>query len=278
MSTPPIITAVFHRTADGYLAAQVDDLAWLAVPVKEGWRLASAWRLTKPIEAWTPADFHGSDGLVGGEAAFRAHVETIAEHRRQLQALPRPERPMRVSTPWGAPQQSWVYAEGVVRHSTASHGGFHLDRRRNARVHRALSNKGGWYEEDCEWAKLAATFPDLFTDRERPSADRTLRNWYPDAWERIHGVVLQPGESRIKDERQFRLDHANDWVVVSAVTACHRPGFVDCVATLGGIHGAGERRRFLVPAEDYTTGRFGYVIDETWHEPYDGPADFGSAR
>src|SRR3546814_7712530 len=46
---------------------------------------------------------------------------------------------------------------------------------------------GGWYEEDCEWAKVAIGFPDLFTDYERCHADRTLRDYYPECWEAVHG-------------------------------------------------------------------------------------------
>jgi len=269
------IAAVFRRTPEGHLAAQVEDLAWLAVPVEGGVRIATAWRLSMPIETWTAADFYGDEGPVEDKAAFRAHVEAIAEHRRQLRTLARTEQSIFVSTR-GAPQHSWVYAEGVVFHSTASHGGFHLDGERNARVHPALRNRDGWYEEDCECATVAATFLDLFTDYERASADETLRHWRPDAWERIHGVVLRPGESRIKDERQFRRDHADDWVVIAALASRQRPGFVECIATLGGVR-VGEERRFLVPATQFAVGRFGFVIDPTRHAAYDGPADFGSA-
>src|SRR3546814_12124586 len=71
----------------------------------------------------------------------------------------------RLSTPWGLAQSSEIYANGVVFHSTASHGGIKLDRARNMAMHGVLRVAGGWYEEDCEWAKVALGFPDLFTDR-----------------------------------------------------------------------------------------------------------------
>src|SRR3546814_21104401 len=73
----------------------------------------------------------------------------------------------RLSTPWGLAQSSEIYANGVVFHSTASHGGIKLDRARNMAMPGVLRVAGGWYEEDCEWAKVAIGFPDLFTDYER---------------------------------------------------------------------------------------------------------------
>ena len=89
------------------------------------------------------------------------------------------------------------------------------------------------------------------------------------------GTVLQPGESRVKDRRAFELAHAQDWVVASAITSKHEPGFVEVVATLGGRRGPGtEERRFLVPSGEYDIGRFGFVIDEARHQLYGGPSDF----
>ena len=35
-------------------------------------------------------------------------------------------------TPWGSSQHQRVLAEGITSVSTASHGGVHLDRKRNA--------------------------------------------------------------------------------------------------------------------------------------------------
>ena len=262
------LAAVFATTAESHLAAQVGDLAWLAMPTKYGLRMAGAWRLRKPIADWTASDFTGADGFAQDEAAFRAHVEEIAEHKRELLSLPRPETGMRVSTPWGTSQQSYHYADGVLCHSTAGHGGFHLSRERNAQVHAMLRNDDGWYEEDAEWAKVAFAFPALFTAHECRHAYQSLRNDYPDEWEHLHGVTLKPGESRAKDERQFQQDHGADWVVVSAITSRHHPGFVECFAKLGGNRTLGEMRQFLVASGEYQAGRFGFVIDEARHAPF----------
>jgi hypothetical protein len=134
-----------------------------------------------------------------------------------------------------------------------------------------LRSEGGWYEEDAEWA-VALTFPHLFTAFERRCADRTVRESWPDAWEAISGRLLAPGESHEKDRRAF--DHAADWIVISAITADHRSGSVDVVATIGGERGAAEQRRYFFPCDEYEVGRFGFAIDEARHRLYDGPSVF----
>ena len=179
---------------------------------------------------------------------------------------------LRVGTPWGTSQQSYYYADGILCHSTAGHGGFHLGSERNAMVHAMWRNGDGWYEEDAEWAKVAFSFPRLFTTRERRCAAESLRNDYPDVWEHIHGVTLAPGESRVKDERQFRQRHAADWVVVSAIRSDRHPGFVECVAKIGGNRSLADERLYLVPGHEYQAGRFGFVIDEREHQRFEPQA------
>ncbi len=135
-----------------------------------------------------------------------------------------------------------------------------------------------FYEEDVDWSIVAVSFPGLSTADERQCADQMLRHWRPDAYETVNGVVLEPGESRVKDERQFRLDHAAGWVVISAITSSHQPGFVECVAAPGGELRSHRERRFLVPSDEYEPEHFGFVIDEKRHRSYDGPSDFVSYR
>ena len=257
---------VFGRTAGGLLAARLEDHSWIAVPARTGLRIANAWRLKKAMADWTEEDFWGSCGIVANEAAFRDHVAEIAEHHRELRGLPRPTMVPRRSTPWGPAQQSCRYGEGISCHSTAGHGGFHLDDLRNAAVHPLLRHANGWYEEDCDWAKVAFTFPGLFTTRERRIAAESLIAYYPDAWEAIHDIELAPGQSRVKDERRFREVHAADWIVISAVRSDSHPGMVDCVATMGGARGAVPVRHYRVPVGEYAPGAFGFVIDPDRHE------------
>ncbi len=102
-----------------------------------------------------------------------------------------------------------------------------------------------------------------------------MKDGYPDAWETITGTILQPGESRKKDERAFLAEHADDWLVQSAILSEQHPGFAEVIATRGGRHGHDvERRRFLVPSGEYTIGRFGFVVDPERHAECNGPSSF----
>lgn len=275
---PPMVE--FGRSADDLPVARVGDTAFAMLPTGDGRHfLATGWRLTRPLEEWTRRDFFGHCGLVVDEAAFRALVNDNAEHQREVAALGRREVIVQVNTPWGPSQGATLFAEGVMFHSTASHGGFHLTPRRNCSIHPALNRPKGFYEEDAEWAAVAQGLPELFTTRERRQADETIRHHWPEAWERIHGRLLEPGESRERDRQIFERRHAEDWIVIAAVRSDHRRGFTEVVATRGGKRDerVGERR-FLVPAEEYQPGPFGFVIDESRHPLYDGPSSFVGFR
>lgn len=276
--TPGSPGVSFGRSADGMLVALVGDNAYAMVPAREGRHyLVTGWRITRPMPEWTRSDFYGHGGDLADEAAFRAKVLEQAEHQRERLALARRDIPSTVYTPWGPSQLATLFAEGVTCHSTAGHGGFHLSPERNAKVHPALRATDGYYEEDECWAIVAFTFPHLFTSFERRSAEQTIKDSFPDAWELITGNRLEPGESRTKDEREFHRRHADDWIVVSAITSEQHKGFVECIATPGGKRGAGtEERRFLVPAAEYDVGRFGFIIDPDHHAVYAGPSSFVS--
>jgi hypothetical protein len=184
-----------------------------------------------------------------------------------------------VYTPWGKADHEQTYAEGIVFYNTSSHGGFKLDRIRNAQVPPALRERGGWYEEDCAWAKVVYAFPAIFPEEELASAIQTLKTWYPDAWESLTGTTLAPGESFIKDERCFLEEHASDWIVISAITSEQQPGMVECIATLGGTRNGIGERRFLVSDDEYRQRKpFGFVIDETRHAPYGRQSSFAILR
>lgn len=266
----------YGRSAEGFLAARVGETAFAMLPARHGGHyLATGCRVSRPIAEWRRADFYGHSGTLADEAAFRSMVAENAEHQREKCALGRKELRSAANTPWGASQGATLYADGVVCHSTAGHGGFHLSAERNRRVHPMLRSEGGWYEEDAEWAIVTISFPQLFTAFERRCAERTIKDSWPDAWEAISGAILQAGESRDKDRRAFEQAHARAWIVVSAITSKHESGFVEVVATLGGKRGPGtEERRFLVPSDEYQIGRFGFVVDEARHRVYGGPSDF----
>ncbi len=270
---PPV---EFGRSSEGCPVARVGGNAFAMLPgPNDRHYLASGWRISRPLAEWRRSDFYGHGGELSDEAAFRARVAENADHQRERKALGRREVHSCAHTPWGTSQVATIYAEGVICHSTAGHGGFHLSAERNCMVHPMLRVPGGYYEEDEAWAIVAITFPNLFTAFERRCAERTLKDSWPDAWEAIFGTVLQPGESVEKDRRAFEREHATDWIVVSAITSSRQKGFVECVATLGRKRAPdSEERRFLVPSDDYKVGRFGFVINPDRHAVYGGPSDF----
>jgi hypothetical protein len=270
----------FGRSADGLFVARIDYAVYAMIPTSDGRHyLGSGWRLSKPLSDWKRSDFHGHGGDVADEAAFRVFVLDQAEHRGEKAALGRQEFRAPANTPWGPSQGVVRYGEGVVFHSTAGHGGFHLTADRNAQVHPLLRATGGWYEEDAAWAAVATAWPDLFTGLERRHAEETLRHSWPDAWEAIHGRALKPGESRTRDGEAFARDHASDWVVISAIYSGQHRGFTEVIATCGGRRDPkSNERRFLVLSGEYKVGAFGFVIDEARHAAYDGPSSLDGRR
>lgn len=266
----------FGQSADGLPVARIGDIVLAMLSLADGGAyLASACFVRRPLVELKRDDFYGHDGRLTDEDEFRRRVHETAEHRRELHALGRVQTRMAASTPWGSSQLATSYGPGVIYHSTAGHGGFHLSADRNRLVDPALRRDSPWYEEDNEWAIVALTFPDLFTAYERKCADETIRHSWPETWERIHGRILLEGESRSKDRHVFEETHADDWVVISAIYSGQHAGMTEVVATKGGLRGTGAERRFLVPSEDYSTRRpYVFVIDEARHKSYDGPSSF----
>ncbi|MBY3265257.1 hypothetical protein HFO15_27010 [Rhizobium laguerreae] len=275
-STPEASGVEFGRSADDLPVARVGDLVFAMVPGRDGQHfLASAWRVSRPSSELKRDDFYSHHGAVADEAEFRARMFEQAEHVRDLWALARQTVRMSCSTPRGPSQGATVYAEGIVSHTTAGHGGFKLSNERNGKIHVMFRCAGGWYEEDAAWAAVALAYPEHFTGYERKSADRTIRDFLPDAWESIFGHLLAPGESHEKDRRAFEREHAGDWIVISALRSDHQPGMTEVIATIGGVRAVhAEERRFFVPSDEYEVGRFGFVIDTARHAGYDRPSSF----
>lgn len=145
--TPDVSGVEFATSADGLPVARIDDLVLAMVTSPSGFAfLASAVAVRRPLADLTRADFIGHDGRVADEAEFRARVAETAAHIRDLAELNRVQTRMSASTPWGGSQMAVIYAEGVVAHSTAGHGGFHLSADRNAKVHLLLRKETPWYE------------------------------------------------------------------------------------------------------------------------------------
>ena len=170
-------------------------------------------------------------------------------------------------TPWGASQHSTPYGLGITFHSTASHGGFEVEATLNGSMPDVLRREDGWYEEDCDAARVIVAFPDRFTAQEVQSAQNSLRTWHPDGYEAHFGVTILAGASFVKDERAFLAAHKEDYIVVAAYGDWHKDvpaGMVGLQARKGGRSAGGQEhfKNFLVADELYKQrGRHGFIVD-----------------
>lgn len=120
-------------------------------------------------------------------------------------------------TPWGWARESDrdEVAPGIDSFSTASHGGYRLSDERLKKVHPGWGHEGRWFEEDLEWAIVALTFPEHFSERRVELAHKLAKEWLPDQYAEVFGVEVKPEESRVLSERAIRQGHEHDWEVKS---------------------------------------------------------------
>lgn len=154
------------------------------------------------------------------------------------------------STPWGAAQYAYKYARGIINYSCAGHGGFHLSATRNAQVLAVWRNADGWYEEDCEWAIVALTFPEAFAPTHVAQAHQSARDYFPDGYHLVFPEApLDHTNSYKLACRKFAVDHADDYVAVSAISnqkGDQEETYVEVVASLGGAYTSQGNTRWLV--------------------------------
>lgn len=92
-----------------------------------------------------------------------------------------PIPPALQSTPWGAAQDAFQYAEGLIFVHTAGHGGFWCGPERWLKIRstwpnwRPFGDRAPWLEEDIDCIIATLAFPDLFDDQAVFNAVRTLR-------------------------------------------------------------------------------------------------------
>jgi hypothetical protein len=97
-------------------------------------------------------------------------------------------------TPWGKPQDHEIVSDkGIVWYSTASHGGYKVDKTLNMEIPEVFRCNDGWYEEDCEWSIvwvfLSCHFnPGQFKVETFLQAQTTLMNWYVHEWQEYNGL------------------------------------------------------------------------------------------
>jgi uncharacterized protein DUF7007 len=176
-------------------------------------------------------------------------------------------------TPWGAAQTKKVLGPGILEVSTPEHGGIHLDEEMNQRIPAYMRSTDGWYEEDVDWTIVATIFPEAFTEDQRETAERIMRNSMPAAYETFYQVVIPPGESYVKDEILFKAIHEDDYLGLAAWGDWHAKVPPGHVVVFAGRGGRGPNYRlpkdtayFVVPEEEYDERPpFGFVIDESRH-------------
>lgn len=215
-------------------------------------------------------DYWQSLGTHDTEDKAQASIASWQRHGVERAALARlPTRPKCKGSPWGMIHTETVYAPGVVKVTTAEHGGFLLEPEANLQVPEALRNANGVYEEDGEWAKVAFAYPSLFTAFERDEADKILRNTEPATYTALTGLAVP-----LEDSVSLRLDaflarHGQDYIACSAQQSDATSVIV--TAVIGGhwARQSGRResvRRFRIDATEYDRRpEFGLVIDPARH-------------
>jgi len=90
-----------------------------------------------------------------------------------------------MDSPWSRIDSVSPVGPGVVFVSTPSHGGYIVSDSVLESMPAAIRESGtfcgvaGCFEEDCEWVKVYAAFPDLFPDRAGPAASALAARFYP---------------------------------------------------------------------------------------------------
>lgn len=167
-------------------------------------------------------------------------------------------------TPWGKADNKEFITRGINFYSTASHGGYKVSDKLNLKIHEAFRNTNGWYEEDCEWAKVVVSFSLYFDKDLLVSAHKTLRNYFPDDYEVVYNVKVHPEDS-VKRRQQMFDEATKDKYVVTAAWGSWEKGVPEGKVKVLAKKGA-SRKYFLVDAEDYKKRDNRFVIDESKHE------------
>lgn len=183
------------------------------------------------------------------------------------------------ATPWGPAQTVTQIGDDIFVVSTASHGGMHLPKAINDRIPDYFRNSEGWYEEDCAIAIPAFVLgASVFTTKQAAEfissgdAENTVKQWYPDQWERYTGKTLKPGESSTRDQEVYLQKHKEDWLTIAAFGTWHKAvpaGYVGVCATIGANRSPHAiARYFIVPETEYEGRHFlhPFVVNPNKHQ------------
>lgn len=91
-------------------------------------------------------------------------------------------------TPWGKADRREKLCYGVTFYSTPSHGGYFVAKTVRKKMPPRCQNEDGWYEEDLEWCKVAAAFPQHFTPAIVDIANSLLEKFFDQSGNYKHGT------------------------------------------------------------------------------------------
>jgi len=175
----------------------------------------------------------------------------------------------KTQTPWGVAQDQKNIARGIIGYATAGHGGIHVSKTKNQKIHQAWREYYGWYEEDCAYAIVTYTFPEYFSQREYEDAVGTLKRWYWKEWEEVTGEILSEDECPEKRRDMFLKKYRDDWIVISAIAIGGQPDKVEVHATRGGILNlGGVKRVFHISKEEYHNNKDPYFLVDPSNPKY----------
>ena len=91
-----------------------------------------------------------------------------------------------ISTPWGVSDHEAKKAEGITLYETPGHGGYKVSAKRMKAIQSKFPGLktfagGNWFEEDCDWAYVVATFPELWDTKTIEIANETVKRYYEKA-------------------------------------------------------------------------------------------------
>jgi hypothetical protein len=121
-----------------------------------------------------------------------------------------------IHTPWGSSQTQTRVAEGITRHSTASHGGYFLDARRWEQFQLILPDcqlwaGPQWFEEDCDYALVTLAFPDLFTTEDVHHAVVSVLHGDDKDFRKTWLTGTEEGLKRLIVSQDFVKENATKW-------------------------------------------------------------------
>lgn len=169
---------------------------------------------------------------------------------------------MAISTPWGSAQSVHHIAHGIRSVSTAGHGGVLVSPTKNKLIPEYMRHESGAYEEDCDWCKVAVALEAEWRawadttswttgDFQMECAFNSLRNWFPEEYEKFTGKQIQLGESYVRDQAMLDAQTRDKYVNRAAWGDWHADVPKGMVAVFAQRESDGNEKHFLVTKEEY---------------------------